>query len=149
MKRLISTRSIAAVAIVLGAFAAASAAHARSDLHFSIGVHTPGVYVQPAPVYVHPQPVFVQPRHGYVHPVPRRFDGIHSSPTWERRGPYGDYDRDGIANRYDRDNHRHGRRFGPYGDLDRDGIRNRHDRDRDGDGVPNRYDRAPTNPRYR
>ena len=33
-----------------------------------------------------------------------------------------------------------------YGDRDRDGVPNRYDRDRDGDGVPNRYDRAPNNP---
>ncbi|MNN75197.1 hypothetical protein D3C81_1914820 [compost metagenome] len=43
------------------------------------------------------------------------------------RGPNGDRDRDGIPNRYDRDNG------------------NRHDRD--GDGVPNRDDRRPDNPR--
>jgi hypothetical protein len=67
--------------------------------------------------------------------------------NWERRGPYGDRDRDGIANRYDNDDDRRGRRFGPYGDLDRDGIRNRNDRDRDGDGVRNRRDRFPDNPR--
>ena len=35
------------------------------------------------------------------------------------------------------------------GDRDGDGIPNRYDRDRDGDGVPNRYDRLPDNPRYR
>lgn len=34
-----------------------------------------------------------------------------------------------------------------YGDRDRDGVPNRYDRDRDGDGVPNRMDRAPNNPR--
>ena len=33
-----------------------------------------------------------------------------------------------------------------YGDRDRDGVPNRYDRDRDGDGVPNRYDNAPNNP---
>ncbi len=32
-------------------------------------------------------------------------------------------------------------------DLDRDGVRNGSDRDRDGDGVPNRRDNAPDNPR--
>ena len=58
---------------------------------------------------------------------------------WQRRGPDGDRDGDGIANRHDPDN----RRFGPYGDLDRDGIRNMDDRDRDGDGVRNRLDRFP------
>jgi hypothetical protein len=34
-----------------------------------------------------------------------------------------------------------------YGDQDRDGIPNRYDRDRDGDGVPNRHDARPYNPR--
>src|SRR5688572_13180842 len=34
-----------------------------------------------------------------------------------------------------------------YGDRDRDGVPNRYDRDRDNDGVPNRYDEAPNNPR--
>ncbi len=83
--------------------------------------------------------------------------------NWERRGPYGDRDRDGIANRYDRDRDGDGipnvydnrpnrndargdwyaRRFGPNGDLDRDGIINREDRDRDGDGVRNRRDLYP------
>jgi hypothetical protein len=33
-----------------------------------------------------------------------------------------------------------------YGDRDRDGIPNRYDRDRDNDGVPNYDDRAPSNP---
>ena len=33
-----------------------------------------------------------------------------------------------------------------YGDRDRDGVPNRYDRDRDGDGVPNRNDRRPDNP---
>jgi hypothetical protein len=33
-----------------------------------------------------------------------------------------------------------------YGDRDRDGVPNRYDRDRDGDGVPNRYDRRPGDP---
>ncbi|MEP6823925.1 MAG: thrombospondin type 3 repeat-containing protein [Ramlibacter sp.] len=78
---------------------------------------------------------------------------------WVRRGPNGDRDHDGIANRFDRDrdgdgisNRRDNRpnhaniarhRFGPNGDLDGDGIRNRNDRDRDGDGVRNNRDRYP------
>lgn len=33
-----------------------------------------------------------------------------------------------------------------WGDQDRDGVPNRYDRDRDGDGVPNYYDRRPHNP---
>jgi len=32
-------------------------------------------------------------------------------------------------------------------DRDRDGVRDRVDRDRDGDGVPNREDRRPNDPR--
>jgi hypothetical protein len=141
MKPFISTRSLAAVAVVLGGFAAASAAHARSDVFFSIGVQSPGVYVQPAPVYVEPAPVYVQPRHVYVQPAQpyyappqvyyhgeRRYDG-------ERR----------YGHRYDG---RYERRWGPYGDLDRDGIANRDDRDIDGDGVRNRRDRFPAD-RYR
>jgi len=38
MKHLISSKSIAAAAIALGAFTAASSAHAASDMHFTIGV---------------------------------------------------------------------------------------------------------------
>jgi hypothetical protein len=37
-------------------------------------------------------------------------------------------------------------RRGAWGDRDRDGVPNRYDRDRDGDGVPNYYDRRPNNP---
>jgi hypothetical protein len=47
---------------------------------------------------------------------------------WQRRGPYGDRDRDGVPNRYDRDT-----AYRPNGD-------------RDGDGVANKYDRFPNNP---
>ena len=120
MKYLISTKSLAAVAVALGAFAAASSAHARSDVYFSIGVQVPGVYVQPAPVYVQPRS-FYAPAPGYYQRYDdgRRYGGQH----WQRRGP--------------------------YGDRDRDGIRNQQDRDRDGDGVRNRYDRHPDNPNRR
>lgn len=85
----------------------------------------------------------------------------HAAPL----NPYGDLDRDGIQNRFDRDRDGDGianardpnpnipnvqrvaraGRFGPYGDLDRDGILNRYDRDRDGDGVRNARDRFPDN----
>lgn len=60
MKHLISTQSLAAIALTLGAFAAASSAQARTDVYFSVGVQSPGYYVQPAPVYVQPAPVYVQ-----------------------------------------------------------------------------------------
>lgn len=156
----LSTRSIAAAALALGAFGAATAAHAgRGELHVTVGVQPASsyyvqpapVYVQPAPVYVQPRPVYTQPRPVYVQPAPygyTRHDGWDDR-RWQRRGPYGDHDRDGIANVYDPDsprNRRHARIYGPYGDLDRDGIRNIDDRDRDGDGIRNRRDRAPENP---
>ena len=121
MKRLTSLKSLAAVALALGALAGASAAQARDDVYFSVGVRTPGVYLQSTPVYVQPAPVYVQPRVVYV-PEPVHHGRWHG-PHWERRGFYG-----------------------PYGDLDRDGIPNQYDRDRDGDGVRNRYDRRPDNP---
>ena len=66
MNRMTSTRFLATAALALGAFGAATAAHARSDVFFSIGV--PGVYVESAPVYVQPRPVYVEPRPVYVQP---------------------------------------------------------------------------------
>jgi hypothetical protein len=132
MNRLVTPKSLAAVAVALGAFAAASAAHARSDVYFSIGVQSPGYgYVQPAPVYVQPAPVYVQPP-AYYAPRP-----VYVQPSY-----YGQYRH---GHRYDG---RYERRWGPYGDLDRDGIRNRDDRDVDGDGVRNRRDHFPAD-RYR
>ncbi|MDP2441253.1 thrombospondin type 3 repeat-containing protein [Rhodoferax sp.] len=121
MKHLISIKSLATVAVALGAFAAASSAQARSDVYFSIGVQTPGFYVQPAPVYVQPR--------SYYTPAPRYYqrhdNGRHYG--WQQQQ----------------------QRRGPYGDFDRDGIRNQQDRDRDGDGVRNRFDRFPNNPNRR
>lgn len=125
-----TTRVLAAAALVLGGLAAASTAHARSDVHFSIGVNLPGVYAQPAPVYYPSAPsYYVQPAPVYVQPAPVYYGG---------RGPWGDRDRDGVPNAYDRyDNRHHGRHHrGPRADADRD-------------GVPNRYDRYPGNPYYR
>jgi hypothetical protein len=134
MNRFFSARTLAASAVVLGAFGAATAAQAHSDVAFSVGVNVPGAYVQPAPVHVQPQPAYVQAQPAYVTPrpvEPRHLRG------WERHGPYGDRDRDGIPNAYDRHDDRHAGRYaqarGPWGDYDRD-------------GVPNRYDRFPANP---
>ena len=59
-----------------------------------------------------------------------------------RGGAWGDRDRDGVPNAFDPSNNR--RRGG--GDQDHDGIPNRYDTDRDGDGRPNQWDRAPANP---
>ena len=60
-----------------------------------------------------------------------------------RNGAWGDRDRDGIPNAFD--THNNNRRRGS-GDQDHDGIPNRYDTDRDGDGRPNQWDRAPANP---
>jgi len=132
-----TARTLAAAAVVLGGLAAASAAHARSDVHFSIGLNVPGVYVQPAPVYTRPAPVYVQPAPVYVQPAPVYYGG-------GRNGAWGDRDRDGVPNIHDRyDNRRH------HG-HGRPGMNHGHGQgDADRDGVPNRYDRYPGNPYYR
>ena len=120
MKRLFSAKSLVVAAVALGAVGLASAAHARSDVILSIGVNAPYGYVQPAPVYVQPQAVYYGHDRG-----------------WERRGAYGDWDHDGIPNRFDRDPRHYDQRVtyrrGPWGDADHD-------------GVPNRFDHAPLNP---
>ncbi len=125
MKTLISSSTLAGAALALGALTASVPAQAHSDVFFSIGLQVPGLYVQaspvppprayyaPAPVYVAPAPVYyTRPWRG------REFEARH----WRHRG---------------------------YGDLDRDGIANRFDRDRDGDGARNHFDRLPNNPRWR
>jgi hypothetical protein len=128
MNRFFSAKAVLATTVAFGALAAASAAHARSDVYFSIGVNAPYGYVQPAPVYVQPQPVYVQPRPVYVQPQPVYYHGGH------RRGPHGDWDRDGVPNYRDRDSRYY------------DGHGHRGWRDADRDGVPNRYDQRPHNP---
>jgi hypothetical protein len=113
MKRLFSAKPLLAAAVVFAGLAAASAAHARSDVHLSIGVQVPfgygydyvqpaPVYVQPQPVYVQPHPVYVQPRPVYVQPQPVYYgEPRHHG----RRGHWRDHDRDGVPNRYDRAPH--------------------------------------------
>jgi hypothetical protein len=134
MNRLISTKSLAAIALALSAFTAASSAHARTDVNFSVGVQVPGIYVQPAAVYVQPRQIYwPAPVRDERYDEGRRYDG----PRWQGRGPYGDHDREGFAKVYESGGQHNqwypSRRYGPNGDLDRD-------------GVPNRYDRAPNNP---
>jgi len=144
MTSLISTPAVFAAALALG-LAGAPAAHASSDVTISIGLQSPylepaPVYVQPAPVvvaqrrvYVAPRTVYVAPRTVYVAPRPVYYRSYEAS---HRRGPWGDADRDGVPNRYDRDS-----RFHDGGFAHRAGWG-----DRDRDGTPNRYDRAPYNP---
>ena len=139
MNHLVSIKSIAAAALVLGTLAATSVAHAHSDVQFSISLQSPGFYIEPAPVYVQPAPVYFQPAPVYVQPAPVY---IRPAPVFVQPAPvYGQpvygY---GWSNGWD-----HGRGHG-HG-------HNRHQRgwtgDRDGDGAPNRYDRFPNNPYYR
>ncbi|HQS31857.1 MAG: hypothetical protein B7X59_07005 [Polaromonas sp. 39-63-203] len=141
MNRIFSARPFVAAAVALGAVVAASAAHARSDVSVSIGLYVPGGYVQNQPVYVQPQPVYVQPRPVYVQPQPVYVQPRHGyygqTQYVERRGPYGDRDGDGIANRFDPDS----RHYDP-----RTAYRQGGRWDADRDGVPNRHDRAPNNP---
>ncbi|MDP3618967.1 MAG: hypothetical protein Q8R63_04150 [Ramlibacter sp.] len=128
MNRFISPRIAASAALALGIVGAASAAHARSDVVFSIGIQPAPGYYQQAPVYVQPQAVYSQPRPVYVQPA-------YAQPVYVQ-----------PAYRNDWGHQRHARNTGPWGDIDRDGIRNRDDRDRDGDGIRNRNDRFPDNP---
>jgi hypothetical protein len=114
-----SVKFLSVAALVLGSFGVASAAHARSDVFFSVGVQAPGVYVEPAPVYVQPRAVY-GPSPAYVESRP-----VYVTPRVEYR--YEDDWRSGHGWRH------HPRRYGPYGDSD-------------GDGVRNRFDRAPNNP---
>ena len=141
MNRFFSAKPVVAAAIALGAVVAASAAHARSDVILSIGLNVPVGHVERAPVYVQPQPVYTQPQPAYVHPQP-----VYVQPRQasygdryyaQRSGPNGDSDRDGVANRFDRDS----RWFDPRAAYGHGGRR-----DADRDGVPNRFDRAPGNP---
>lgn len=157
MNRFFSAKTLVTASVALGAVAAASVAHAGTDVILSIGFNAPYGHVQPAPVYVQPRPAYVQPQTVY-YGHDRRY---------ERRGPFGDWDRDGIPNRFDRDSRfydpRVARGHRGWGDVDRDGVPNRFDRDSrfydprvaqghrgwgdaDHDGVPNRFDHAPTNP---
>jgi hypothetical protein len=147
MKPLLSTQFLAGVAVALGAFTAVSPANAGSDVYFSIGVQTPGFYVQSVPVYVQPLPIYmprpVRPWHfddGY------RYDERHGRPE----DVYSNHNRFARANIHEspitRDHWRPVDRYGSFGDLARDGVRNQFDRNHDGDGVRNRVDRLPDNP---
>jgi hypothetical protein len=115
-----SVKFLSAAALVLGSLGVASAAHARSDVFFSVGVQAPGVYVEPAPVYVQPRPVYIAPSSAYidsrpVYVTPRveyrdagEWRGRQGWRHWEERrhvrvnAAYGDRDHDGVANRFDR-----------------------------------------------
>lgn len=99
MNRLFSAKPLLAAAIAIGALGAATAAQARSDVVFSIGINTPYAYVQPAPVYVQPQPVYYQSP-VYYQAQPAYYVNHHKA--HKRNGAWGDADRDGVPNKYDR-----------------------------------------------
>lgn len=99
------------VAATAGCMETAGAGYPATSYGYGNGYYSqpsyysqPAYYSRPSYYYSTPQPVVVTQTR-YV-PV--------AAPT-PRRGPYGDYDRDGIPNRYDRD--------------------------KNGDGVPDRYQR--------
>jgi hypothetical protein len=116
MTHFFSTKTLVASAIALGAVVAGSAAHARTDVTL--------VYAQPQTVQ------FNHDRDG------DRFDRFDRHDR--RGGTFGDADRDGIPNKFDRDSRyfdaRATFRHAQWGDFDRDGF-------------VNRFDRAPRNPR--
>lgn len=89
MKVCLTTKYLATAALAVAAFGATSAAQARSDLYFSIGVQGAPVYVEPAPVYVQPRPVYVQPPPVYDQPRPVYVQPpVYVAPAagYERRG---------------------------------------------------------------
>ena len=158
MKSLFSAKPMLAAALALGALATVTAARAGTDVQVRVG-HPGTYYVQPAPVYAQPAPVYVQPQ-------PQHYSGAWRG--YERGGNWGDADRDGVPNIYDRDSRHYDARAAfrarsPWGDADRDGVPNIYDRDSghydpraqhragawgdaDRDGVPNRDDHSPRNP---
>lgn len=125
MNHFFSTKTLVASAIALGAVVAGSAAHARTEVILVQHEQARTVYTQPRSVqFDHDRDRFDRPD---------RFDR-HDG----RRGAFGDADRDGIPNKFDRDSrHFDARatfRHAQWGDFDRD-------------GVVNQFDRAPRNPR--
>lgn len=137
--------TICSAFLTVGTLAISPAAHA--------GPAT-AVVVQSGPVQVQYVQAPPPPRYEVV-PAPRR--GMVWVPGhWEWRGHrhvwmsgYWTKMRPGYHYRPAQWHEREGRWYMQPGGWDRDGdgVPNRYDRDRDGDGVPNRYDRRPDNPR--
>lgn len=134
--------SVIAASIALASLGAvvstpASAAHyAVHSVHIQVAPPAPRYEAAPAPRRGHvwvpghwewrgQRHVWVAGRHIQQRP------GHHYRPVqWQQHNGHWQMQRGGWAR----------------GDQDRDGIANRHDRDRDGDGVPNRFDQRPDNP---
>ncbi len=100
-------RGLAVLALAAGAWALSGTAQARDNIHWSIGINSPGVsvgvsnapavvygypsygypvYYEPRPVVVYPRPVVVHPRpvvvHSYGYPVYRHPGHSH----WKGHG---------------------------------------------------------------
>lgn len=136
-------------AMVVSAIAATSATKpVRADTDVYLNFGPPAVRYEAVPVA---RPGYVWApgfwnwnghRHVWVrgHWVRERPGYVYYAPRWYNDGGRWRFERE-RWDRGDRVAHR------GYGDRDRDGVPNRYDRDRDGDGVPNRYDSHPDNPR--
>lgn len=109
MNRLFTAKPLLAAAVALGAVGAASAAHAQTDVVFSVGVPAsiyvppPQVYMAPPPVYEQPapeffpQPVYVQPSvtyYGYDRWHDRRRYDEARREGWREGWRGGDHDHD-------------------------------------------------------
>jgi hypothetical protein len=75
-----SAKAAAVAGIVLGGLGTMSAAEARSDVVFTIGVQAPAYYA-PQPYVVAPRPVVVAPQPVYVAPSPVY---VRSGDEWRR-----------------------------------------------------------------
>jgi hypothetical protein len=110
---------IAAV-LAAGAVLFTAPAQARTSINLSIGTGVPYGYAQPGYVYSQPSYVYTQPSYVYTEP-----SYVYTQPSYVYTQPSYIY--------YDGGHRRHHRGWSG------------HDRDRD--GVPDRFDRRPNNPR--
>ena len=130
MKRLLSSRFVAAAVLAVAAFGAASTAQARPDVQVTIGLPGFPIFLPP-PVIVRAEPVVVAPRHvyapppvvvverdwrpGYRHEYARERGWRHREwqrQEWERREwERREWERRAWErrHRHDRDDHRRGR----------------------------------------
>lgn len=96
-----------------------SQAHAGSDVHWSIGVHSPGVtvgvsngrsgYYGPPPVYYAPRPIYYEPRPIYYAPPPVYYQPRPVYRSYWGHGPRWDDRRHGHRHHNKRHGHRHDR----------------------------------------
>jgi hypothetical protein len=126
-------KQLALLTLALAGLGTAGLAQARDrdvDVQWSVTIGSPGGYgpiYAPAQVVVAPQPVYVQRPVVRAYPAPVYVPApVYRTHPGYRHAGWGDADRDGIPNRYDRV-------YNPRWD-------------RDGDRIPNRHDRHPNRP---